>query len=1067
MTIRLSFFKRQLVSVAHFVEKLLVMNKTLFESKSKSETSHKTPKKSLSNVAIPQLSPNLEFQVLPTPVKSASDKKEYRVIRLRNGLTACLVSDSSPLEESEDSETEEEEESEEEAVSDCEDTSSDEDEDEQKMAAASLCIGVGSFSDPKPIPGMAHFLEHMVFMGSEKFPEENDFDSFISKRGGSDNASTDCEHTTFYFECLEKDLLTALDKFAQFFISPLMKRGSITREREAIESEFQMALPSDTYRKEQLLASLSDDKSPVNTFTWGNLITLRDNVSEDELYEGVHEFRKRHYSAHRMTLAIQARLPMEELEKYVIECFSNVPSNDLPPDDFTQFTNVFDTPKFTKIYYIQPVNEVMQLDLTWALPSLLNKYKSKPHQYVSWVLGDEGKGSLLAYLKKKVWVLSISAGNGESGSEHNSLYALFTISMTLVDEGFKHLNEVIEIVFSYINMLKKVGPQERLYNEMKMIADISFKFAREETASDHVESLSEDMQIYPPEDYLTGSELFFEYDPEAIKMVLNSLVPEKMNVIVLHNKLPPGLNFDQTEKWFGTNYTEKEIPKEWLKKWQKTTPLNEFSLPPPNQFLTENFTILDEDENHPEYPEKILNTPLVEVWYRKDQKFKLPIAYYNFYFINPMGLNAPKTAALADFYMTLIQIQLVEEAYPATAAHLSYSFKNYDKGIIVGVSGYNEKLHVLIELITKHMLNFNTNLTEDMFEPVKNKLIKYYYNCLLRPSSLAKDVRLDILVDNYNSLVDKFNVAHSLTLDDLKKFAEGFIQNLFIKVLIQGNVTREHAINVVNNLVSSLNCKPIDPHLYPKFRVGQIPSGANYCMLESFNVSDSNSVITNYYQCGPFSVNDSVIIEVLMLIIQEPLFDTLRTKEQLGYDVSCSNRDTFGILGFSITVNAQATKNTTGYVDTRIEAFIQHASDLLKNMPEEAFETTKLDFIKTKRCVDVHLKEEFSRNWSEIADEDYMFDRLQQEISQVEKLTIGEVHKWWETHILNGRKLSIQVAGFTKQEMSGDEGKKEVTQLAIKFIESNEIQSDAGTPTFIRNVDTFKRNLFLFPMVGK
>jgi nardilysin len=220
---------------------------------------------------------------------------------------------------------------------------------------------VGSFSDPKNIPGMAHFLEHMVFMGSEKFPQENDFDSFISKRGGSDNASTDCEVTTFYFECLEKDLFTALDKFAQFFISPLMKRTSISREMEAIESEFQIALPSDTFRKEQLLVSFAKTDTPVNTFTWGNLITLRDNVSEDELYAGVHEFRKRHYSAHRMTLTIQARLSLDLLQTYVLECFHNVPSNDLPPDDFTPFVNVFDTPEFPKLYYVQPVKEGVQV----------------------------------------------------------------------------------------------------------------------------------------------------------------------------------------------------------------------------------------------------------------------------------------------------------------------------------------------------------------------------------------------------------------------------------------------------------------------------------------------------------------------------------------------------------------------------------------------------------------------------------------------------------------------------------------------------------------------------------
>lgn len=60
---------------------------------------------------------------------------------------------------------------------------------------------------------------------------------------------------------------------------------------------------------------------------------------------------------------------MDELEKYVLDCFSNVPSNDLPPDDFTQFKNVFDTPKFTKVYYVQPVNEVIQV---WQF---LNKKK--------------------------------------------------------------------------------------------------------------------------------------------------------------------------------------------------------------------------------------------------------------------------------------------------------------------------------------------------------------------------------------------------------------------------------------------------------------------------------------------------------------------------------------------------------------------------------------------------------------------------------------------------------------------------------------------------------------------
>ena len=119
---------------------------------------------------------------------------------------------------------------------------------EEKLGACAMCVGVGSFSEPSEIPGLAHFVEHMLFMGSAKHPTENAFDAFIKRKGGSDNASTECEYTTYYFECHDTSLYQCMDMFAQFFISPLMKREAMTRERQAIESEFQMSLPSDTCR---------------------------------------------------------------------------------------------------------------------------------------------------------------------------------------------------------------------------------------------------------------------------------------------------------------------------------------------------------------------------------------------------------------------------------------------------------------------------------------------------------------------------------------------------------------------------------------------------------------------------------------------------------------------------------------------------------------------------------------------------------------------------------------------------------------------------------------------------
>ena len=109
------------------------------------------------------------------------------------------------------------------------------------------------------------------------------------------------------------------------------------------------------------------------------------------------------------------------------------------------------------------------------MPSLLHKYKSKPHQYVSWIIGHEGKGSLISYLRKKMWCLDLSSGNGESGFEHSSMYALFSLSLKLTEEGFKHLKEVLDATFSYINLLRREGPQKRIFDEIQQVERINFR----------------------------------------------------------------------------------------------------------------------------------------------------------------------------------------------------------------------------------------------------------------------------------------------------------------------------------------------------------------------------------------------------------------------------------------------------------------------------------------------------------------------------------------------------------------------------------------------------------------
>lgn len=151
-------------------------------------------------------------------------------------------------------------------------------------------------------------------MGSEKYPEENEFDQFVNKHGGQSNAETEFDGTIFYFETRKQFLNAALDRFSQLFEAPLMLKEAMTREREAVDSEFVSIKNNEAARKHQILALLGLPCHPSSLFLWGNLETLKNNIEDDVLYRKVHDFRKRHYSAHRMYLCLQSNLPLDDLQ---------------------------------------------------------------------------------------------------------------------------------------------------------------------------------------------------------------------------------------------------------------------------------------------------------------------------------------------------------------------------------------------------------------------------------------------------------------------------------------------------------------------------------------------------------------------------------------------------------------------------------------------------------------------------------------------------------------------------------------------------------------------------------
>ena len=149
----------------------------------------------------------------------------------------------------------------------------------------SVAVNIGSLANPKDFQGLAHFLEHMLFLGSKKFPDENTYDKAIKKFGGMSNAYTDHFETVFYFSVFNNGIQEVTNIFSRFFIDPLFKEDAVDREINAVNSEHQKNVNSDHWREYQLLKNISKKDSHYNTFPTGNFESLKKEGLRDKMIE--------------------------------------------------------------------------------------------------------------------------------------------------------------------------------------------------------------------------------------------------------------------------------------------------------------------------------------------------------------------------------------------------------------------------------------------------------------------------------------------------------------------------------------------------------------------------------------------------------------------------------------------------------------------------------------------------------------------------------------------------------------------------------------------------------------
>ena len=229
--------------------------------------------------------------------QSKSDDRVYKYLRLSNQLRCLLISDK-----------------------------------DIEKSAACLHVKVGSLHDPSHANGLAHFLEHMLFLGTKKYPEENSYSKHIQNNGGAKNAATAEDYTYYYFDVKNEAYPQAIDLFSQFFKEPLFTESATDRELNAVDSEYKKNLSDDHRRKFQFEKSIIvKPGSLLNRFSTGGIDTLKYEGVRDDLLK----FHGDYYSSNIMNLVMVGREGIENLEKLCIENFTDVPNKNVEPKDFS------------------------------------------------------------------------------------------------------------------------------------------------------------------------------------------------------------------------------------------------------------------------------------------------------------------------------------------------------------------------------------------------------------------------------------------------------------------------------------------------------------------------------------------------------------------------------------------------------------------------------------------------------------------------------------------------------------------------------------------------------------
>lgn len=893
--------------------------------------------------------------------KSANDDRTYAAVLLPNQLQVVLVSDPN-LENS----------------------------------AASLAVAVGSAQDPEKQMGLAHYLEHMLFLGTVKYPEPDGFMKYTQENGGMTNAFTAFDKTNYMFQINATKFNDALDRFSDYFKQPTFDPLHADKERNAVNNEWSLQKAQDNWNLMALDGVIGNPNNPRHKFNIGNLETLSDKPGSS-LNAELKAFYQKYYSANTMRLTLVGKQSIPELKALAEKHFGSIPNKNLAvPEIKIQGITANDVAK--EIFY-KPIKDLKALYVDFPLTDNKTQWRLKPNEYVNNLITSEELGTLCEQLRKKGYTVNTTA-HFNTDSYGPDGYVRITSELT--DLGLKHQDEIVAAVFAYIDLIKKQGLNQNYFKELQAMRAKDFDNATKQQPLQQAVELALAQFDYPLEHLLDNEYVYERYDEKAIQSVLDQLDVNKVRVWHINS----GETVAEKVPYFEGQYAVKAISAQQLDKWKVMSKSLTFNLPPLNNLFTDKPA--DIVDNKYLKPHVVLSQPGVEAFLQHPEFYREDKGQITLEINTNFSQKNAKNAALSSLLTEVFKKQNVTLMDRAERASLGVTITNGGaSSTTINLSGYTTKHPLLVnELLT----GFKTLKID---EKIFSEAMVSYKQAL---ENANKDHVFRQAMGHLGRLTNKgaysrpelLAAAKTITQKDLIRYHQMVLREPLLRILAAGNYTEAQVTTMAKDASAILPSQRL-PNARQISRYATPMVGQHRDYQESVNLADS-AVVQAWFRPTK-SDDEQAQLVVLNALYANAFFMQLRTSEQLGYVVSSAPYPVDEVPGFVMVV--QSSNSDLTKIKSRMDSFRKEYLATLKLMNPEDVVRARESVLANVLQKPTSFYQEAGLYSSEFMNAKYSFDGRDRFIAALKRVKYEDVVKLYESMLLNHQsgEFTIQMRG--------------------------------------------------------